>query len=85
MVPDCVLWVMNELRILSLDIQTMLKDPTTRFGKLSHNPYRSVRTFATRDTPTLRQWWDEDNDADAGLIQPDRCTVGRSALHPLPA
>ena len=35
MVPDCVPWVMNELRILSLEIQSMPKDPTTRFGKLS--------------------------------------------------
>ena len=60
MVPDCVPWVMNELRILSLEIQTMPKDPNVRFGKLSHNPYRSVCTFSTHDMPTLRQWWDED-------------------------
>ena len=60
MVPDCVPWVMNELRILSLEIQTMPKDPNIRFGKLSHNPYRSVCTFSTHDMPTLRQWWDED-------------------------
>ena len=62
MVPDCVPWVMNELRILSLEIQTMPKDPNTRFGKLSHNPYRSVCTFSTHDMPTLRQWWDEDEE-----------------------
>ena len=60
MVPDCVPWVMNELRILSLEIQSMPKDPTTRFGKLSHNPYRSVDTISTHDMSTLRQWWDED-------------------------
>ena len=60
MVPDCVPWVMNELRILTLEIQTMPKDPNIRFGKLSHNPYRSVCTFSTHDMPTLRQWWDED-------------------------
>ena len=60
MVPDCVPWVMNELRILSLEIQSMPKDPTTRFGKLSHNPYRSVDTISTHDMATLRQWWDED-------------------------
>ena len=62
MVPDCVPWVMNELRILSLEIQAMPKDPTTRFGKLSHNPYRSVDTISTHDMPTLRQWWDEDEE-----------------------
>ena len=62
MVPDCVPWVMNELRILSLEIQAMPKDPTTRFGKLSHNPYRSVDTISTHDMATLRQWWDEDEE-----------------------
>ena len=62
MVPDCVPWVMNELRILSLEIQSMPKDPTTRFGKLSHNPYRSVDTISTHDMATLRQWWDEDEE-----------------------
>ena len=49
MVPDCVPWVMNELRILSLEIQSMPKDPTTRFGHLSRNPYRSVDTISTHD------------------------------------
>ena len=62
MVPDCVPWVMNELRILSLEIQSMPKDPITRFGKLSHNPYRSVDTISTHDMATLRQWWDEDEE-----------------------
>jgi 4-alpha-glucanotransferase len=62
MVPDCVPWVMNELKILSLEIQSMPKDPNTRFGKLSHNPYRSVDTISTHDMPTLRQWWDEDEE-----------------------
>ena len=60
MVPDCVPWVMNELRILSLEIQSMPKDPTVRFGRLDRNPYRSVDTISTHDMSTLRQWWDED-------------------------
>lgn len=60
MVPDCVSWVMNELRVLSLEIQSMPKDPHVRFGHLNRNPYRSVCTFSTHDMPTLRQWWDED-------------------------
>jgi 4-alpha-glucanotransferase len=62
MVPDCVPWVMNELRILSLEIQSMPKDPSVRFGHLSRNPYRSVCTISTHDMPTLRQWWDEDEE-----------------------
>ena len=62
MVPECVPWVMNELKILSLEIQSMPKDPTTRFGHLSRNPYRSVDTISTHDMATLRQWWDEDEE-----------------------
>lgn len=60
MVPSCVAWVMNELRILSLEIQSMPKDPHVRFGHLGANPYRSVSTISTHDMATLRQWWDED-------------------------
>ena len=60
MVPDCVQWVMNELRILSLELQSMPKDPSVRFGVLERNPYRSVCTISSHDTPTLRMWWDED-------------------------
>jgi len=60
MVPDCVAWVMNELRILSLEIQSMPKDPHLRFGHLGTNPYSSVSTISTHDMPTLRLWWDED-------------------------
>ena len=59
MVPDCVPWVMNQLRILSLEIQSMPKDPHVNFGHLSRNPYRSVCTFSSHDMPTMRQWWDE--------------------------
>ena len=59
MVPDCVPWVMNELKILSLELQSMPKDPSVKFGHLSRNPYRSVCTISSHDMPTLRQWWDE--------------------------
>ena len=83
MVPDCVPWVMNELRILSLEIQTMPKDPNTRFGKLSHNPYRSVCTFSTHDMPTLRQWWDEDEEQTQAYFNGPLRRSGE-APHPLP-
>ena len=59
MVPDCVPWVMDELKILSLELQSMPKDPSVKFGHLSRNPYRSVCTISTHDMPTLRMWWDE--------------------------
>ena len=83
MVPDCVPWVMNELRILSLEIQTMPKDSTIRFGKLKRNPYRSVCTFSTHDMPTLRQWWDEDEEQTQAYYN-ESLRRGGAAPHPLP-
>ena len=83
MVPDCVPWVMNELRILSLEIQTMPKDSTIRFGKLKRNPYRSVCTFSTHDMPTLRQWWDEDEEQTQAYYN-ESLRRGGTAPHPLP-
>ena len=83
MVPDCVPWVMNELRILSLEIQSMPKDPTTRFGHLSRNPYRSVDTISTHDMATLRQWWDEDEERTQSYFG-SMLYRGGPAPHPLP-
>ncbi len=60
MIPDCVAGVMNALRILSLEIQRMPKDPKQTFGEPEHYPYRSVCTFSTHDMSTLRGWWEED-------------------------
>lgn len=60
MIPDCVAWVMNDLRILSLEIQRMPKNPAEEFGRLNEYPYRSVCTFSTHDMSTLRGWWEED-------------------------
>ena len=83
MVPDCVPWVMNELRILSLEIQSMPKDDKLVFGNLNNNPYRSVATISTHDMSTLRQWWDEDWER----AQRYYSTVlwrGDAAPHPMP-
>lgn len=59
MVPDCVSWVMNELQILSLEIQRMPKAIGREFGCLNEYPFRSVCTIGTHDMPTLRGWWEE--------------------------
>ncbi len=83
MVPDCVSWVMNELKILSLEIQSMPKDPHVRFGHLSRNPYRSVCTISSHDTPTLRQWWDEDYERTQAYYN-EMLYRGGAAPHPLP-
>lgn len=60
MIPDCVAGVMNALRILSLEIQRMPKDPKQAFGQPEQYPYRSVCTISTHDMSTLRGWWEED-------------------------
>ena len=83
MVPDCVAWVMDELRILSLELQQMPKDPTVKFGELWKNPYKSVCTLSTHDMPTLRQWWDEDWDRTQIYYSSQLCRGG-AAPHPLP-
>ena len=83
MVPDCVAWVMNELRILSLELQQMPKDPSVKFGELWKNPYRSVCTLSTHDMPTLRQWWDEDYDRTQEYYNSQLYRSG-AAPHPLP-
>lgn len=83
MIPDCVAWVMNELKVLSLEIQSMPKDPKVRFGYLAQNPYRSVCTISTHDMATLRQWWDEDWDRAQAYFN-SMLQQGGPAPHPLP-
>ena len=83
MVPDCVPWVMNELKILSLELQSMPKSVTTRFGHLSQNPYRSVCTISSHDMSTLRQWWDEDYERTQDYYNSMLHREG-PAPHPLP-
>lgn len=83
MVPDCVNWVMQELRILSLEVQSMPKDPSQRFGQLGQFPYRSVCTFSSHDMPTLRQWWDEDEARTQAYYNNELHHEG-TAPHPLP-
>ena len=82
MVPACVEWVMNELRILSLEIQSMPKDPHLRFGRVERNPYRSVATISSHDMPTLRQWWDEDEERTQDYYR-NVLGYGGAAPHPL--
>ena len=59
MVPDCVPWVMQQLQILSLEIQRMPKNPQHEFGHVYEYPYCSVCTIGTHDMSTLRGWWEE--------------------------
>lgn len=83
MVPDCVPWVMDELKILSLELQSMPKDPSVKFGHLSRNSYRSVCTISSHDMPTLRMWWDENIQRTQEYYNTMLYRQG-SAPHPLP-
>ncbi len=62
MVPHCVPDVMQQLGILSLEIQRMPKDPQKEFFHPSDAPYMSVITPSTHDMSTLRGWWEEKRD-----------------------
>ena len=60
MIPQCVPEVMQELRILSLEIERMPKESNREFTDLNHLPYLSVCSTSTHDMPTLRMEWKED-------------------------
>lgn len=58
MVPECVPGVMEDLGILSLEIQRMPKSPHKEFDHPAEAPYLSVISTSTHDMPTLRGWWE---------------------------
>ena len=61
MIPECVPWVMKQLNILSLEMQTMPKQYGVEFGNPKDNPAMSVCTISSHDTPSMRGWWEEDH------------------------
>lgn len=62
MVPHCVPDLMQQLGILSLEIQRMPKAPQKEFFHPNDAPYMSVITPSTHDMSTVRGWWEEDRD-----------------------
>ncbi|MGB6222760.1 4-alpha-glucanotransferase [Haloferula sp.] len=69
MVPACVPGVLNELGILSLEIQRMPKRSDIQFFAPRHAPYMSVVSPSTHDMPTLRSWWKEDPETTAAFAR----------------
>jgi len=63
MIPACVPAVIEQLEILSLEIQRMPKDVQASFGNTWNYPYYSVCTTSTHDMGGIRQWWEEDRAA----------------------
>ncbi|MDD2512882.1 MAG: 4-alpha-glucanotransferase [Proteiniphilum sp.] len=85
MVPDCVPSVMQELQMLSLEIQRMPKDPRATFTDLQRLPYLSVCTTSTHDMSPLRQWWKENREVTQRYFNevlhhegraPEECDIG---------
>ena len=65
MIPACVPSVMDELGILSLEIQRMPKSVTEEFANPAVYPYRCVCATGTHDTSNIRAWWEEDREVTA--------------------
>ncbi len=61
MVPACVPEVMEQLGILSLEIQRMPKKTGSEFFHPNDAPYLSVVSPSTHDMSTIRAWWEEDS------------------------
>jgi 4-alpha-glucanotransferase len=59
MIPASVPEIMNELEILSLEIQRMPKSPNEEFSLPENAPYLSVCSTSTHDMNPLRAWWEE--------------------------
>lgn len=59
MVPSTVPDVMQDLGILSLEVQRMPKDAKKDFTNPADAPYLSVVTPSTHDMSTVRGWWKE--------------------------
>lgn len=58
MIPASVPEVLEELQILSLELERMPKVSTeTGWGKLSELPYNAICTTSTHDMKPLRAWW----------------------------
>ncbi|MBR5846636.1 MAG: 4-alpha-glucanotransferase [Bacteroidaceae bacterium] len=60
MIPACVPAVMDELRILSLEIQRMPKGYGCSVDNPANYPYYAVCTTSTHDMSGIRGWWTED-------------------------
>ena len=84
LLPASVPHVLDTLRILTLEVQSLPKDLGLEFAHLEANPYRSVATISTHDMPTLRLWWEENSGRAQRFFTTMLQREGR-APHQLPA
>ncbi len=62
MVPDFVPAVLQQMQILSLQVERMPKKNTESFSPPQCSIYESVVTPSTHDMSTMREWWEEDRE-----------------------
>jgi len=61
MIPETVPDVMQQMNIMSLEIQRMPKG-SGRFGQVGSYPYFSVCSPSCHDMSTIRGWWESDHE-----------------------
>ncbi len=81
MVPHCVPEVMEQLGILSLEIQRMPKKTGTEFFHPNDAPYLSVVSPSTHDMSTIRGWWEEDRKKTKRFYNNLMGQAGEAPLH----
>ena len=72
MLAECVPVVLNELQVLSLEVQRMPKQPGVKLADPKTYPYMCVATTSTHDMPPLRLWWMQQT-ANAADPTPEQC------------
>ncbi|MBQ5435018.1 MAG: 4-alpha-glucanotransferase, partial [Bacteroidales bacterium] len=82
MIPACVPQVLDDLHILSLEVQRMPKDPRQALGNPAEYPYMSVCTTGSHDTSTLRGWWGENHDGEDCPVDTCRWIVAEHLYSP---
>lgn len=61
MIPGCVSEVLDNQKLLSLEIQRMPKELGVDFADTAKYPYMSVCASSTHDMQPLRGWWEEED------------------------
>ncbi len=81
LVPSSVPHVMQQLGILSLEVQRMPKANNTTFFHPKDAPYLSVVTPSSHDTSTIRGWWEENKEKTQQFYKDELGKMGDAPLY----
>ena len=81
LVPSCLPPVMQQLGILSLEVQRMPKMPNTTFFNPKDAPYLSVVTPSSHDTSTIRGWWEENKEKTQYFFNQELGKLGEAPMY----